>query len=233
MDLLKSDLFDKNFPEMSSMDREFGSMSSTMSSMSSTSTMKSSSSSFDTPMLKGSAMGERDSLMGAGLGGGRLVPTTLFDWNFFDRQKSMFSDISMDFDNDFKKFDLELENMRKSLFRFDGDPMLKVDQPYVESRTGSKKLSLTFDVSGYAPENIHIKTVDSMLTVHAKHEEKSPGKSVYREFTKSYTLPKAIDPLALTSSLSADGVLSIEAPAPREVVAKKERFVPIELLKPL
>ncbi|XP_033752285.1 alpha-crystallin A chain-like [Pecten maximus] len=233
MDLMKSDFFDKNLAEM---DKEFDTMSSSMSSMksmSSTSTMKSSSSAFDSPMLKGSSMGASDSLMGAGIGGGRLVPTTFFDWNFFDRQKSMFSDISMDFDNDFKKFDLELESMRKSMFRFDGDPMLKVDQPYVESRSGSKKLSLTFDVSGYAPENIHIKTVDSMLTVHAKHEEKSPGKSVYREFTKSYTLPKAIDPLALTSSLSADGVLSIEAPAPREVVAKKERFVPIELLKPL
>ncbi|OWF56592.1 alpha-crystallin A chain-like [Mizuhopecten yessoensis] len=230
MDLLKSDFFDNNFPEMSSMDKEFGTMGSSVTSMSSTTTMKSSNSKFDSGMGN---LGACDSLMGAGIGGGRLVPTRFFDWNFFDRQKSMFSDISTEFDNDFGKFDMELESMRKSMFRFDGDPVLKVEQPYVESRSGSKKLSLTFDVSGYKPENIHIKTVDSMLTVHAKHEEKTAETSVYREFTKSYTLPKAVDPLALTSSLSADGVLSIEAPAPREVVAKKERFVPIELLKPL
>lgn len=183
--------------------------------------------------LMGGSLGAERSLMEAGIGGGRLVPTKLFDWNFFDRQKSMFSQISKNFGDDFATFDRELELMRKDMFRFDGNPMLKVDQPFVETFSGNKKLSLTFDVSEYKPEDIHIKTVDSMLTVHAKHEEKSPGKSVYREFTKSYTLPSNIDPLALTSALSADGVLSIEAPAPKEVQAKKERFVPIELLKPL
>ncbi|KAL3842497.1 hypothetical protein ACJMK2_020502 [Sinanodonta woodiana] len=175
---------------------------------------------------------------------GRLVPLHTCDWLFFDRQRDLFKDWIREFDDDFKndfnfpsfddqfkKFDMELEKMKKEMFRLDsGDSMLKVDKPFVMDAKGNRKLALRFDVHDYKPEEITIKTVDTKLVVHAKHTEESPGKKVYREFTKQYLLPNKIDPLRLSSTLSKDGVLSIEAPAPAGVEARKEYFIPIEKL---
>lgn len=67
-----------------------------------------------------------------------------------------------------------------------------------------------------------------MLCVHAKHEEDTPGRKVHLEFTKNYKLPEKMDPKALKSTLSTDGVLMIEGPAPPAVEAPKENLIPIE-----
>lgn len=169
-----------------------------------------------------------------------IVPLAFRDFGFFDRQRDLFSTWmkefdddfkSMDFDTSFKKFDEELEQIRRSMFKLDsGSSMLKVDRPFVTDPTGHKKLALRFDCSKFKPEEISIKTMDKRLVVHAKHEEKSPGRSVYREFTREYTLPQSVDPLRLTSTLSKDGVLQIEAPAPDSVEAPREHLIPIEKL---
>lgn len=172
---------------------------------------------------------------------GRLVPMRHFDWSFFDRQKDLFPkfpELSSDFNLDFKRFDEELERMRKDMFKLtpfdfgsDLDSMfLKVDQPFAEDIKGNKRLSLRFDCSQFKPEEIQIRTMDNVLSVEAKHTEVSPGRKVYREFKKSYTLPKTVDPLKVTSTLTKDGVLNIEAPAPLSVEARKERLIPIEML---
>ncbi|KAL3842498.1 hypothetical protein ACJMK2_020503 [Sinanodonta woodiana] len=175
---------------------------------------------------------------------GRLVPLHLSDWMFFDRQRDLFKNWIQEFDGDFKndfnfptfddqfnKFNQELEKMKKEMFRLDsGDSMLKVDNPFVMDAKGNKKLALRFDVHEYNPKEISVKTVDNKLTVHATHKEESPGKKVYKEFTKEYVLPNKIDSLMLKSILSKDGVLSIEAPAPAGVDAKREYFIPIEKL---
>jgi hypothetical protein len=47
---------------------------------------------------------------------------------------------------------------------------------------------------------------------------------------RQYILPEKIDPLTLNSILSADGVLSIEGPAPASVEAPRERVLPIKML---
>lgn len=57
-----------------------------------------------------------------------------------------------------------------------------------------------------------VKTVDNKLMVHAKHEEKTDTKSVYREYNREFLLPKNVNPESIRSSLSKDGVLSVEAP---------------------
>ncbi|KAK3585406.1 hypothetical protein CHS0354_020118 [Potamilus streckersoni] len=175
---------------------------------------------------------------------GRLVPLHVSDWLFFDRQRDLFKNWIQEFDDDFKmdfnfptfedqfkKFDLELEIMKKEMFRLDsGDSILKVDNPFVMDAKGNKKLALRFDVHDYKPHEISVKTVDNKLMVHATHTEESPEEKIYKEFTKEYALPNKIDTLGLTSILSKDGVLSIEAPAPAEVEARREYFIPIEKL---
>lgn len=48
--------------------------------------------------------------------------------------------------------------------------------------------------------------------VHAKHEEKSENRSVYREYNREFLLPKGVNPENIKSSLSRDGVLTVETP---------------------
>jgi crystallin alpha B len=106
--------------------------------------------------------------------------------------------------------------------------MMKVDQPFIKDASGEKKLSLRFDCSQFKPEEISVKVTDKHLCVHAKHEENSEGKKIYREFTQNYTLPENVEPQKLTSTLSKDGVLTVEAPAPPSIKeAPKEYLVPM------
>lgn len=61
--------------------------------------------------------------------------------------------------------------------------------------------------------------------VHAKHEEKSESKSVYREYNREFLLPKGTNPESIKSSLSKDGVLTVEAPLP--ALGAPEKMIPI------
>jgi len=164
-----------------------------------------------------------------------MIPLSTMPWGFFDRQRSMFADMHRDMEEEFKKFDMELERVRSDLFKLEpadfgnmNSMLLKVDNPIVKDLDGNKKLALRFDCSNFKPEEIQVKTKDNVLYVHAKHEENTPNKKVFREFTKQYTLPKTVDPANLKSILTKDGVLNIEAPAPEAVAPKPERLISIE-----
>lgn len=89
---------------------------------------------------------------------------------------------------------------------------LRMDNPYVTDRNGKKKFQLQFDVRQFRPEEINLTTSDNILMVHARHEEKSEGKSAFREYKRQYTIPPEVSPGSLTSKLSHSGILSIEAP---------------------
>ena len=112
------------------------------------------------------------------------------DFGFFDRQRSLFSDWvtnfddewkSMDFEASRRRFDEEVERIRKDMFKLDtGSHMLQVEKPFITDPVGNKKLALRFDVAGYNPQEIQVKTMDNRLCVHAKHTEESPGRKVYK-----------------------------------------------------
>nr|AXN72713.1 heat shock protein 20.4 [Physella acuta] len=167
-----------------------------------------------------------------------LVPLRRENWSFFERQRQVFSDIfkgmDKDMDTEWKEFDRELERMRSEMFTLKaldfndfGSSMIKPERPIVSDEQGNKRLSLRFDCKDFKPEEITVKTIDNKLMVQAKHTEESPGRKVYREFSRQYVLPQKIDPLSLNSTLAADGVLSIEAPAPAAIEAPRERILPI------
>lgn len=65
-----------------------------------------------------------------------------------------------------------------------------------------------------------------MFQVHAKHEEKTESKSVYREYNREFLLPKGTNPEHIKSSLSKDGVLTVEAPLP--AITAGEKLIPIQ-----
>ncbi|XP_016839873.1 alpha-crystallin A chain isoform X3 [Nasonia vitripennis] len=100
-----------------------------------------------------------------------------------------------------------------------------LNSPLIQDEGDNKMLKLRFDVSQYTPEEIVVKTVDNKLLVHAKHEEKTDTKSVYREYNREFLLPKGTNPETIKSSLSKDGVLTVEAPLP--ALGQGEKLIPI------
>lgn len=95
------------------------------------------------------------------------------------------------------------------------DPYLEsIKSPLIRDESDGKTLRLRFDVAQYRPEEVTVKTVDNRLLVHAKHEEKSPQRTVFREYNQEFMLPRGTNPEYITSTLSVDGVLTVEAPLP-------------------
>lgn len=92
----------------------------------------------------------------------------------------------------------------------------QLDSPLIKDdlEGQGKMLKLRFDVSQYQPDEIVVKTIDNRLQVHAKREEKTENSSRYLEYNREFLLPEGTDPEKIRSSLSADGVLTVEAPLP-------------------
>merc|ERR1712226_290196 len=101
-----------------------------------------------------------------------------------------------------------------------------LDSPLIqpnEEESGQKELKLRFDVSQYSPEEIVVKTVDNKLLVHAKHEEQSEGKTIFREYNREFQLPSGTDAESIRSSLSKDGILTVEAPLPQPALTSQQQ----------
>lgn len=78
---------------------------------------------------------------------------------------------------------------------------------------GSKFFQLTVDIGAdFLPQDLTVKTVDRKVVVHARHEEKTPGRTSCREFNREFDIPEDVDPNVVTASLTAGGKLVIEAP---------------------
>jgi len=83
----------------------------------------------------------------------------------------------------------------------------------VSDRDGTQIFRIAVDVGAeFDPADLTVKTVDKKLVVHARHEEKAPGRTSCREFNREFDLPDAVDPQAVTASMAPDGRLIIEAP---------------------
>merc|ERR1712071_244465 len=176
-----------------------------------------------------------------------IIPVKLGDFSVLD---SEFNSIRERFDAEMRKMEDEMTKFRSELLNREqssvfsksstttsnananalaaptsSDWLTGLHSPLIQEDGEEKKLKLRFDVSQYTPEEIVVKTVDQKLLVHAKHEEKTDTKSVYREYNREFLLPKGTNPEMIRSSLSKDGVLTIEAPLP--AVAADEKMIPI------
>ncbi|XP_073994510.1 alpha-crystallin B chain [Rhodnius prolixus] len=181
----------------------------------------------------------------------RNIPIKLGDFSVIDTE---FSNIRERFDAEMRKMEDEMTKFRSELMNREsnffktttstssnsvsttsGGPVGGADKsstwldslnsPLIQDEGDNKMLKLRFDVSQYQPEEIVVKTVDNKLLVHAKHEEKSESKSVYREYNREFLLPKGTNPESIKSSLSKDGVLTVEAPLPS--LTGPDKLIPI------
>lgn len=93
---------------------------------------------------------------------------------------------------------------------------------------------VALDVRGYKPDELQVCVEDGRLTMTGKHEERSQDGNhfVSRQFTRSFTLPEAVDAEKIKSSLCSDGrTLKIEAPVKRPAIEEsdKPREIPIQI----
>jgi len=93
------------------------------------------------------------------------------------------------------------------------------------------KFQVMLNVNHFKPEEVEVKVVDDYVVIHGKHEEKSDEHGfIQREFTRRYMLPDGVEPEKIKSSLSANGVLTIDAPKMAiEAPPSNERVVPITM----
>lgn len=99
--------------------------------------------------------------------------------------------------------------------------------PVIIDQAGNRKLRMAFDVRQFKPEEITVKTQDSKVMVRAVHKEESESNQVYREYQRMFTMPPEVKPETLESSLSPDGVLTLEAPMPSAIEPTKDTVIPI------
>ncbi|KAL5290816.1 CRYAB.2 family protein [Megaselia abdita] len=87
-----------------------------------------------------------------------------------------------------------------------------------------------FDVSDFTPEELFVKTVDNVVVIEGKHEEKEDGNClVSRQFLRKYPIPEGFDPETVRSSYSETGkVLTIRGTKMKSVEDSKERLIQIQ-----
>jgi crystallin alpha B len=154
--------------------------------------------------------------------------------------------------NQVRQMDAEMERMRRHMFQLVPPELLMTppslaehEQATAEERrfeiepqvpivddNGQRKLKMQFNVKDYKPEEVQVKMLENnVLQVCANHEEKlENGQTRRRLFIRQYRLPKGVEVDQLKPSLSQDGVLTVEAPAPS--LQPTERLIPIEYTKP-
>ena len=97
--------------------------------------------------------------------------------------------------------------------------------PDIVEENGQKKIQYSFDVRGFKPEDITLKTREGRLVVSAKHQEGSDDHQVVREFHRMVAVPEGVKIEDLKSRLVKNGVLQIEAPYnPPAIENKQEEF---------
>ncbi|XP_038615179.1 heat shock protein beta-1 [Tachyglossus aculeatus] len=97
-----------------------------------------------------------------------------------------------------------------------------------EIRQTADRWRVALDVNHFAPEELLVKTKDGVVEITGKHEEKQDEHGfISRCFTRKYTLPPGVDATSVVSSLSPDGMLTVEAPLPKPATQSAEITIPV------
>ncbi|KAM4820531.1 heat shock protein beta-1 [Thomomys bottae] len=97
-----------------------------------------------------------------------------------------------------------------------------------ELRLTADRWRVALDVGHFAPEELTVKTKDGLVEITGKHEERQDEHGyISRCFTRKYTLPPGVDPTLVSSSLSPEGTLTVEAPLPKPATQSAEITIPV------
>ncbi|CAB3409616.1 unnamed protein product [Caenorhabditis bovis] len=97
-------------------------------------------------------------------------------------------------------------------------------------RTTDTSFNATLDVSMYDSDTLKVSVVDQFIVIEGSHGEKEDTfGTIERTFKRKFALPKNIPAKSVTSQLTADGMLTIEAKAP-EPKLDGARAIPIKVV---
>jgi len=88
---------------------------------------------------------------------------------------------------------------------------------------GTKKFKLEYSIGNFDPEEISVKTEGHTLRVHALRDKNDGGHREHKEFKRDCTIPANVDPEAITSHLTPEGVLVLEAPVVLAAIEDKRK----------
>ncbi|CAM4778121.1 unnamed protein product [Rotaria magnacalcarata] len=145
---------------------------------------------------------------------------------FLGSTSNIFRDLEREFDRMQRQFDNyfrgNVTNDNRSLINSSHDK----NQTITTESDGSRKFQLTFDMRGFEPEEVKLKTQNGSLMISAKKEQKGGNSYSLHEFSQTYTLPEDLKLEDLKSTFAETGILTIEAPLPK--VEPKNRQIQIE-----
>ncbi|XP_055380749.1 heat shock protein 27-like [Condylostylus longicornis] len=130
---------------------------------------------------------------------------------------------------DWDEFDLALKEARAlsdyPLYRSNSLAWLNLHHGLI-TKDGFR---VSLDVHKFKPSEITVKIESDTIVIEGKHEDRwAYDKLTRRDFCNKYTLPLGYDPWQVTSTLTADGILTVKCPPPRRTAIQcYKRYVPI------
>lgn len=89
----------------------------------------------------------------------------------------------IEIDKQFNNFNIKEDNINKANMTYQNTPSQNAG--IIETTQDGKDLKLTFDLTGYKPEDLSIKVIDgNTLRVHAVHIDNTKGNQIHREYTR-------------------------------------------------
>merc|ERR1739838_1282943 len=117
--------------------------------------------------------------------------------------------------------------MSMTSFRPSFNRQLSEGRSDVSTADGIFKISL--DVKNFDPEDIKVKTVGDVVEIQGRHEDRKDEHGVVkRDFTRKYNIPSNVDPMTITSALSQDGMLTVQAPIRQAALDQGPRVLEVK-----
>lgn len=100
------------------------------------------------------------------------------------------------------------------------------DSQAVSCTEEDDKYKMMIDVKDFKPEDINVKTIDDTVVIEGKIEKKEGNAVSTQKFTRRFILPSGVNLNAITSALSRDGVLTVNAPKLAIKQGQGQRSIP-------
>ncbi|KAH7703621.1 Protein HSP-17 a [Aphelenchoides avenae] len=92
----------------------------------------------------------------------------------------------------------------------------------------AEEVHVQIDVSHFRPEDLKVNVVDDWIVIEGRHEQKADKYGqIERNFVRKVKLPSGVKPEDVTSDLSVDGILTVQAEKPRPQEDSRVRHIPI------
>ncbi|XP_053956100.1 heat shock protein 23-like [Anastrepha ludens] len=114
-----------------------------------------------------------------------------------------------------------------------GGQLRKFEKDLPIATVGKDGFQASMDVQQFKPSELSVKVVDDQIVVEGKHEEREDDHGyISRHFVRRYALPKGFQADKVVSTLSSDGVLTVNVPKPAIEDKSNEKVIQIQQTGP-